>query len=121
MVHTVTLCALSIVSTDLTLLHIHAQGKNTYKLVSFSKMWKFQRTHTLSVCTFNEHALTEYSSCCSFWYFALHVPSNLCSLTETEPDNLLYTCMKILTAYSVAAVAQKLKHSLKQLAPATVA
>ena len=79
--HTVTLCVLSIVSTDLTLLRIHAQVKNTHQLVTFSNVEILNNTH---LCT-------ECSSCCSCWRFALHVLSNLCSLTETEPDNLLHT------------------------------
>ena len=87
--HTVTLCVLSIVSTGLTLLCIHAQVKNTYQLVSFSNVEILNNTAHLR--TFHEHATYRVQQLLQLLAFALHVLSNLCSLTETEPDILLHT------------------------------
>ena len=63
-------------------------SKKTYKLVSFSKQ-KFpintHPVHSAWTCTFR------VLHCCSCWHSAQHMLSNLCSLTETEPDILLHT------------------------------
>ena len=88
--HTVTLCMLSIVSTDLTLLRIHAQVKNTYQLVLFSNVEIPNNTHPVYIsrtCHLQSIAVVAVSS-------VLHC---MCCLTcvvsqsETEPDILLHT------------------------------
>ena len=86
--HTITLCTLSIVSTDLTCCTYMYRVK---KYIQVGLTFKNVEIPNNTLCTFNEQGITEYSSCCSFWRFALHVLSNLCSLTETEPDILLHT------------------------------
>ena len=110
-----TLCVLSIVSTDLTLLRIHTQVKNTNKLVSFSNVDIPNITHSVQIsrtCHLQSTAVVAVSS-------VLHcMLSNLCSLTETEPDILLHTWKYWQRSCHST---QELKHSLKQLAPATVA
>ena len=86
--------------------------KNTYKLISFSNLEIPNNTHPARSACMNMH-FQSILHCGSCWHFALHVFSNLCSLTETEPDILLHTWKYW---QHIAVVAQELKHSLKKLA-----
>ena len=101
--HTVTLCVLSIVSADLTLLRIHAQVKNRYQLVTFSNVEIRNNTH---LCTFHEHATYRVQHSVVAVSGVLHC---MCSLTCVVSQRLSLTfCCIHENIDSIAVVAHKI-------------
>ena len=100
--HTVTLHVLSIVSTDLTLLRIHALVKNTNQLVSFSNAEIPNNTHHVHIsrtCHLQSIAVVAVSS-------VLHC---MCCLTCVVSQRLSLTfCCIHENIDSIAVIAHKI-------------